>query len=228
MTESSIKYLGHSAFYIKSGDCGILIDPWFMHNPEVKFDLENEVVTHILITHGHGDHFGDTVPIAKAKNATIIAIFETALFCQKLGLNAIGVGMSGEIKTDFGSVRFLPAYHTNTLPNGEYGGIASSILIELKNGKKIYHAGDTGLTMEFQLIGDLYNPEIAMLPIGGHFTMDAKEAVLASEMLRAEKVIPMHYNTFDTIKADVEQFKMDISARGKYCAAMTINQVIPV
>ncbi|MDO5304002.1 MAG: metal-dependent hydrolase [bacterium] len=226
MTETTIKYLGHSAFYIKTGNCGILIDPWFMHNPNVKFDIENETVTHILITHGHGDHFGDTIPIAKAKDATVIAIFETGLFCEKLGLKAIGVGMSGAIKTEFGSVRFLPAYHTNTLPNGQYGGIAASILLELNDGKKIYHAGDTGLTKEFELIGDIYSPEITMLPIGGHFTMDAKDAVIAAEMLRAETVIPMHYNTFDTIKADVEKFQMDILSKGIRCAAMQINEEI--
>ncbi len=226
MTDTIIKYLGHSAFYIKTGECGILIDPWFMHNSEVKFDIENELITHILITHGHGDHFGDTVTIAKAKNPTVIAIFETGLFCQKLGINAIGVGMSGAVKTDFGTVRFLPAFHTNTLPNGEYGGIAASILIELKNGVKIYHAGDTGLTKEFELIGELYSPDITMLPIGGHFTMDEKEAVLAAKMLKTQNVIPMHYNTFDTIKANVEEFKADISAIGKNCIAMKANQTI--
>lgn len=228
MAEESIKYLGHSAFYIKKDNCGILIDPWFMHNSEVDFDIEKEIVTHILITHAHGDHFGNTVPIAKAKNTTIIAIFETAIFCEKLGLKAIGVGMSGEIKTEFGSVRFLPAYHTNSLPNGEYGGIAASILINLKDGKKIYHAGDTGLTTEFQLIGKLYKPDIAMLPIGGHFTMDSKEAVLAAEMLRSKTIIPMHYNTFDTIKANVEEFAANISKNGKSCIPMKINQIIQI
>ncbi len=228
MAEESIKYLGHSAFYIKKDKYGILIDPWFMHNPEVKFDIEKENITHILITHAHGDHFGNTVPIAKAKSATIIAIFETAIFCEKLGLKAIGVGMSGEIKTDFGSVRFLPAYHTNSLPNGEYGGVAASILIDLGNGKRIYHAGDTGLTAEFQLIGKLYKPDIAMLPIGGHFTMDSQEAVFAAEMLNAKTVIPMHYNTFDTIKANVEKFASNISEQGKSCIPMKINQVIHI
>lgn len=136
--------------------------------------------------------------------------------------------MSGEIKTEFGSVRFLPAYHTNSLPNGEYGGIAASILINLKDGKKIYHAGDTGLTTEFQLIGKLYKPDIAMLPIGGHFTMDSKEAVLAAEMLRSKTIIPMHYNTFDTIKANVEEFAANISKNGKSCIPMKINQIIQI
>lgn len=220
-----IKYLGHSAFYIKSGEYGILIDPWFMHNEEVKFDITTEKITHILLTHGHGDHFGDTVPIAKMTKAKVIAIFETAIYCQKLGLEAIGVGMSAEIKTDFGSVRFLQATHTNSLPNGEYGGIAASILIDL-NGIKIFHAGDTGLIGDFELIGKLYKPYYAMLPIGGHYTMGVEEAIIAAGMLNAKEYIPMHYNTFDVIKADPVAFKTALEEQGKTCHIMAANDTL--
>ena len=219
---NGIKYLGHSAFYIKSGDYGILIDPWFMHNKDVNFDITKENITHILITHGHSDHFGDTVTIAKQTNAKVIAIFETAIFCQKLGLNAIGVGMSAEIKQEFGSVRFFQASHTNTLPNGEYGGVAASILIDV-DGVKIFHAGDTGLTREFELIGKLYKPYYAMLPIGGHYTMGVEEAIIAAEMLNAKEYIPMHYNTFDVIEADPVKFRTKIVEHGKICHIMSIN-----
>lgn len=222
---NGIKYLGHSAFYISSGEYGILIDPWFLHNKNVHFDVMKEKITHILITHGHSDHFGDTVNIAKAKNAKIIAIFETAIFCQKLGLNAVGVGMSAKIPTEFGSVRFFQATHTNTLPNGEYGGVAASILIET-GGTKIFHAGDTGLTREFELIGNLYKPHYAMLPIGGHFTMGVEEAAVAAQMLNAEEYIPMHYNTFDVIAANPEDFKTSVEAQGKICHIMNINDVL--
>ena len=219
---NGIKYLGHSAFYIKSGDYGILIDPWFMHNQDVNFDITKENITHILITHGHSDHFGDTITIAKQTNAKIIAIFETAIFCQKLGLNAIGVGMSAEIKQEFGSVRFFQATHTNTLPNGQYGGVAASILIDV-DGVKIFHAGDTGLTREFELIGKLYKPYYAMLPIGGHYTMGVEEAIIAAEMLNAKEYIPMHYNTFDVIEADPVKFRTKVVEHGKLCHIMTIN-----
>ncbi|MBQ2645680.1 metal-dependent hydrolase [bacterium] len=217
-----IKYLGHSAFYIKSGSFGILIDPWFMHDKRVNFDIQTENITHILITHGHSDHFGDTVNIAKLKNAKVIAIFETALFCQKLGLNAIGVGMSAKIPTEFGSVRFLPATHTNSLPNGEYGGIAASILLDAE-GIKIFHAGDTGLTKEMELVGQLYKPYYAMLPIGGHYTMSVEDAIIAAQMINAEEYIPMHYNTFDVISANPIDFKMGIEEHGKICHIMSIN-----
>lgn len=220
-----IKYLGHSAFYIKSGQYGILIDPWFMHNKNVSFDVNNETITHILLTHAHSDHFGDTAVIAKLKNAKVIAIFETAIFCQKIGLNSTGVGMSAEIPTEFGSVSFLPATHTNSLPNGEYGGIAASILLDI-DGIKIFHAGDTGLTREFELIGKLYKPYYAMLPIGGHYTMGVKEAVIAAEMLNAEEYIPMHYNTFDAISANPVEFKTSLEEIGKTCHIMSINEVL--
>lgn len=220
-----IQYLGHSSFYIKANGFGILVDPWFMHNKNVNFDINKENITHILVTHGHTDHFGDAIPIAKAKNAKIIAIFETAIFCQKMGIDAVGVGMSAEIPTEFGSVRFLPATHPNSLPNGEYGGIAASILIDI-GGIKIYHAGDTGLTKEFELIGSLYKPYYAMLPIGGHYTMGVDEAVIAAKMLEAKEVIPMHYNTFDVIAADPYDFNTKIVTQGQICHVMAINDVL--
>jgi L-ascorbate metabolism protein UlaG (beta-lactamase superfamily) len=199
-----------------------------MHNKNVKFDIEKEVITHILITHAHNDHFGDTATIAKIKNPTVIAIFETAIFCEKLGMKTIGVGMSSKIKTDFGSVRFLPSYHTNSLPNFQYGGIAASILIEFNDGKKIYHAGDSGLSKEFELIGEMYSPEYSMLPIGGHFTMGIEESVIAAKMLKTKHVIPIHYNTFEVIKANPQIFKEQIENIGKECHIMNINEELVI
>lgn len=220
-----IKYLGHSAFYIKYDKYGILIDPWFLHNKDVEFSIENENITHILVTHGHTDHFGNTIQIAKAKQAQVVAIFETAIYCQKMGVNALGVGMSAEIPLEFGSVRFLPAIHTNSLPDGEYGGIAASVLIDLQ-GIKIFHAGDSGLTKEYELIGELYKPYYAMLPIGGHYTMGVEEAVIAAKMLKAKEVIPMHYNTFDAINANPYDFNTKIITQGQTCHVMAVNDVI--
>ncbi len=222
---NGIKYLGHSAFYIKYNDFGILTDPWFMHNKNVMFDIEKEIITHIIVTHGHGDHFGDTIQIAQTTNCRVIAIFETGVYCQKMGINATGVGMSGEIATEFGSVRFLPAYHTNSLPNGEYGGIAASVLIDVE-GIKIFHAGDSGLTKEFELIGCLYKPYYAMLPIGGYFTMGIDEAVIAAKMLNAKEVIPMHYNTFENISVNPYDFEAKIINQGQNCTIMKINDTL--
>lgn len=220
-----IKYLGHSAFYIKSGIYGILIDPWFLHNKDVRFDLENEIVTHIVVTHGHGDHFGDTIQIAKYKQAKVIAIFETGIYCQQQGVEAVGVGMGNAIPMEFGTIRFLPATHTNTLPNGQYGGIAASVLLDL-DGVKIFHAGDSGLTREYELIGKLYEPYYAMLPIGGHYTMGVDEAVIAAKMLKAKEVIPMHYNTFETIMANPYDFNTQIVTQGQVCHVMNVNDTL--
>lgn len=223
----SVKYLGHSAFYIKSDNFGLLFDPWLSNNPKVVFDYKNENITHILLSHGHGDHFGETLEIAKSTNAKVIAVYETANFCANQGVNAVGVAMGSEIKFEFGSVRFFGAIHSNSLPNGQYGGIAGSILVNL-SGRKIFFAGDTALTKDFELIGEFYKPEIAMLPIGGHFTMGVDEAVIASKMLGANTIIPMHYNTFDAIIADVSDFKSKIQALGKICQIMQINDEMKV
>jgi len=221
-----IKYLGHSAFYIKTGKYGILIDPWFMHNEKVKFDITKELITHIFITHAHSDHFGDALQISKATDAQIVAIFETAIYCQKLGLNALGVGFGNAINFDFGTAKFYPATHTNSLPNGEYGGTAAGIMFSLTGGVKIYHAGDTGLTKEFELIGKYDAPYYAMLPIGGHFTMGIEEAVIAAQMINAEEIIPMHYNTFDVICANPHDFKTELDNIGKTCNIMKENDVL--
>lgn len=222
-----IKYLGHSAFYIKSDNFGLLFDPWLSNNPNVDFDYKKENITHILLSHGHGDHFGETLEISKATGAKVIAVYETANFCSNQGVNAVGVAMGSEIKFEFGLARFCGAIHSNSLPNGQYGGIAGSILVNL-SGKKIFFAGDTALTKDFELVGEFYKPEIAMLPIGGHFTMGVDDAVIASKMLGAETIIPMHYNTFDAINADVSDFKSKIQALGKTCQIMQINDEMKI
>lgn len=220
-----IKYLGHSAFYIKYETCGILTDPWISYNDKIDFDISKELITHIFVTHGHSDHFGDTIEIAKATNAEVTAIFETANYCQSQGINANGVGLGAAIPFEFGSARFLPATHTNSLPNGEYGGIAASVLFDF-NGIKVFHAGDSGLTNEYSLTGELYKPDYAMLPIGGHFTMGVDEAVIAAKLLNASNVIPMHYNTFNAIKADAEDFKAKLEKIGKTCHVLPLNGVL--
>ena len=218
-----IKYLGHSAFYIKIDEYGILIDPWFWHNQNVDFDVKSENITHIFVTHGHSDHLGDSLAISKMTDAQIVTVFETAVHYQKMGLNIIGVGFGSAIDFPFGTAKFYPAIHTNSLPNGGYGGIASGIMFELNNGIKIFHAGDTALTKEFELIGQYDKPYYAMLPIGGYFTMGIKEAAIAAQMIDAKEIIPMHYNTFDVIKADPYDFQTEIESIGKICHIMNEN-----
>lgn len=202
---STLQFIGHSAFYIKNGNDGILIDPFISQNPKAVFNT-SEMVTDIFLTHGHADHLGDAIPISKSTQATITAVFELANYCAQKGAFTKGVNFGGEINYTWGSARFLPAFHSSSTPTGEYAGMPASILLDI-NGTKIYHAGDTCLNSEMKLVGELYKPEIALLPIGSCFTMDINDAVIAAKWLGAKKVIPMHYNTFDAIAADVLMFK---------------------
>lgn len=219
---NSINYIGHSAFYIKTGDFGILIDPFISQNPKAVFGNEN-IITDIFVTHGHGDHLGDAIPISRKKNAQITAIFELANYCAERGARVNAVNFGGKIEYNWGTARFLPAFHSSSTPDGTYAGMPASILFEI-NGTKIYHAGDTCLNSEMKTIGELYSPDIALLPIGSHFTMDVDDAVIAAQWLNAKTVIPMHYNTFDAIKADTSDFKSKIQNAGMQAIVLACGE----
>lgn len=222
-----LRYLGHSAFYIKKGDYGILIDPFLSQNPSANFDLNKEKVTHILVTHGHGDHLGDAIPISKATGAQVVAVFELANYCASKGANALPVGLGCDIKLGWGSACFLPAVHTSSLPDGGYAGVAAGILLDI-DGVKIFHAGDTALSQEMILIKEVYQPYFALLPIGGHYTMGIKEAAIAAKLLGAKEIIPMHYNTFDVIKTNTKEFDILIENQNQKCIVLKPNESIEI
>ena len=222
-----IRYLGHSAFYIKKDQYGILIDPFLSQNPDPKFDLKTEPLNHILVTHGHSDHLGDAVPLSKATGVPIVAIFELANYCATKAAVALPVGLGGEVKLEWGSVYFLPAFHSSSVSNGTYAGNAASILLDL-DGVRIFHAGDTAINQEMKLVKELYKPYYAMLPIGGHFTMGVKEAALAAKMLGVQEVIPMHYGTFDVISANPKEFRAIIEHQGQKCTILKRNESIEI
>lgn len=213
---TSLQYIGHSAFFIKTQDAGILIDPFISGNPKAKFDIQNEKISDIFLTHGHADHLGDAIPISRETKAQITATFELANYCSEKGAFAKSINLGGKISYPWGSARFLPAFHSSSTPDGQYAGMPASVLLEI-NGLKIYHAGDTCLNSEMKVTGDIYKPDIALLPIGSNFTMDVNEAVIAAEWLKAECIIPIHYNTFDLINADPENFKKQIELQGQKC-----------
>ena len=222
---TSLQYIGHSAFYIESDNCGILIDPFISGNPKAIFNANIDKITNIFVTHGHSDHLGDAIPLSKKTNAEICTIFELANYCMSKGAKAKGINLGGKIVFPWGNVRFLPAFHSNSTPEGLYAGMPTSILFEI-NGIRIYHAGDTCLNSEMKAIGEIYKPDIVLLPIGSHYTMDTEEAIIASTWLNAKEVIPMHYNTFDLIKADTAKFKAGIEALGKKCTIMNPGESI--
>ena len=200
-----ITWLGHSAFEIIS-DKGlrILIDPFISNNPVCNIPVEEIEADVILITHGHADHFGDTMEIANRTGAKLVGNHEISLFLSKQGLEAVGMNIGGSINIDEVKITMLDAKHSAAIDFLEEvvsGGSAASFLITLENGTKIFHAGDTGLFGDMEkVIGEIYKPDIAMIPIGDKFTMGPFEGALAAKWISPKMVIPMHYNTFPVIE----------------------------
>ncbi len=198
-----IKYIGHSAFQITNEENAVLIDPLVKQNK--KYNWKNEPIRDILLTHAHSDHIGQAIEIAKDLDIEVTAVPELAAYCREQGAKAKSVSLGCWLKYSWGRAIFLPAFHSSSLPDGRYGGCPASIFLEI-NGARIYHAGDTCLSSEMKTIKELYSPQIAMLPIGGTYTMDVEHAAVATKWLGVKTVIPMHYGTFPEIEADVEKF----------------------
>ena len=221
----NINYIGHSAFFVKSKNSGILIDPFITGNPKAICKFKKEDITHIFVTHGHGDHLGDAIPISKATKTPIFAIFELANYCMQKGAVSNGVNIGGKLELPFGCARFLPAFHSSSTPDGIYAGMPASVLLDV-DGIKIYHAGDTCLNSEMKTVGEIYKPDIAILPVGSCYTMDVEDAVVAAKWLGVKKVIPMHYNTFDAIKVDVAKMPEAFESQNIECIILNSGESI--
>lgn len=207
-----IKYLGHSAFDIvltglDGSEKHILIDPWLTNplSPVKPSDYNNISLDYIIVTHDHGDHMGEAIEIARKTNAKIVGVYEVAVYAREQGVEAIDGNIGGRLNINDLNIIFTPATHSSSK------GVPVGVVIGGKD-VTIYHAGDTGLFMEMELIGELYAPDIALLPIGGHYTMGIKEAVKAVHMIKPKIVIPMHYNTFPVIKSEPGEFKKLVEA----------------
>ena len=217
-----LKYIGHSAFEFKTGNKSIIVDPYVSIND--KYDYKKSNIVDIFVTHGHSDHLGEAVEISKNKKAPITAVAEVAAYCSKQKCKTRPVNLGSWLNYDWGRAIFLPAYHSSALPDGSYGGIAASILFDIE-GVRIFHAGDTALTPDFKTYKELYRPNIALLPIGGTYTMDVEHAVVAADWLGAKTVIPMHYNTFPEIQADLQRFLQLMQVNNTNCAILNPEQI---
>ncbi|RKX19954.1 MAG: metal-dependent hydrolase [Candidatus Zixiibacteriota bacterium] len=200
-------FYGHACVAIENDNHKIIIDPFLTGNSLAAIKAENVEASHVLITHGHGDHIGDSIEIAKRNNATIIASFELANLCAKEGVEIHPMHIGGGFDFDFGRVKLTIAHH-----GGGYGEDASiytgppvGFLVTMDN-KTLYHPGDTGLFYDMKLIGEMNKIDLAFLPIGDNFTMGIDDAVKAVEFIKPKKVVPIHYDTFPIIEKKPEEF----------------------
>lgn len=205
MANLAYTWLGHATFLIASpGGKKVLMDPWVTGNPTSPDSAKNiGHVDLVLVTHGHGDHTGDVVPIARAAGAPVVAPYELALFFQRKGLQQVtGMNPGGTFHTLGLSITMVQAFHSSSVEeDGKpvYAGVATGYVVKFENGTTIYFAGDTAVFGDMRLIGEMYRPDIAFLPIGDFYTMGPEQAAKAVELLGVRHVVPMHYGTFPVL-----------------------------
>lgn len=214
MADVKITWLGHSAFLFEA-EKKLLIDPFISGNPLAPCSPEELNPDIIAVTHGHRDHLGDTIEIGKRTGCRIISVHEVANYIKSKGVFAEGMGKGGTVNVEGIKLTMTEALHSSSIDASGFsfdGGSPAGFIIRI-NGHSIYHAGDTGVFGDMQLIGELYEPELAFLPIGDKFTMGIKEATKAVELIQPKIVIPMHYNTFDVISQEPLQFKKAVESK---------------
>ena len=205
-----VTWYGHACFSIVGGGATLLTDPFLTGNPLAAATADEVSADYILVSHAHGDHLGDAVPIAKRTGATIIANFEIATYCGNEGANAHPLHIGGGRDFPFGRVKLTIAHHGSSFPDGSYGGNPAGFLLTLE-GKKIYHACDTGLFYDMKLIGE-ETLDLAILPIGDNFTMGPEDALKAVKFIEPKIVVPIHYDTFEVIEQDPHAFARMVEA----------------
>ena len=218
-----IRFHGHSCFELSEGGTTVLVDPFLKpNNPAAVATAKDVEPTHIAISHGHADHMADAVPVARRTGAHCVAVVELANWLEGKGVeNVSDPNLGGTVRFDWGYIGLVPAWHTSTLPgsaekpfSAEHGvvvGTAAGLLVKI-GGTTVYHAGDTCLFSDMKLIAQRSDVDVALLPIGGHYTMDRHDAAVAADLVGAGTVIPMHYDTFPPIATDAGAFKAEVES----------------
>lgn len=219
-----IKFHGHSCFELSDGETTVLVDPFLRpHNPAAVASAEEVEPTHVALSHGHADHLADAVAVATRTGAHCVAIVELANWLEGQGVeNVSDPNLGGTIEFEWGWIKLVPAWHTSTAPgsaeapySAEHGvslGTAAGLLIRLGD-VTVYHTGDTCLFGDMKLIAERNPVDVALLPIGGHYTMDRHDGAVAAELIGAPTTIPMHYDTFPPIATDAEAFKAEVESK---------------
>ena len=226
-----ITWLGHATFEVRFDEGEVLIlDPWLEGNPKHPANHKIQRVDAIALSHAHFDHTNDVVPLAKKFNPRVVGIFEITAWLEKKGVkNTIGMNKGGTVDLGYVKLTMTHALHSCSIKDGDnllYGGEAAGYILKLKDGRSAYFAGDTALFGDMKLIGEFYEPQLAFLPIGDHFTMDPHQAAHAARMLKVQQVIPMHYGTFPVLTGRPEALSEKLTKDGIQVLTMEPGQTI--
>jgi len=225
MSDTTLTWLGHAAFRIDTAaGKRIYVDPFLNGNPKCPAgEVEPERADIVAVTHGHGDHIGDTVAIAQQHGSTVVAQVELAAWLGKQGVpgdNVIGFNKGGTIDVDGVKFSMTNAFHSSSTPDGSYGGEPAGFVVETENGTKLYFAGDTCVFGDMELIGRIYKPDVAVIPIGDFYTMGPREAAAALELLGVKRCVPCHWGTFPVLTGTPQEL-------AKLASGVTVEQIEP-
>lgn len=225
----NLTFLGHSCFLLETSNAKILFDPFISGNELAKhIDIAKIDADFIVQSHGHSDHIADLIPIAQRTNAAVIGSWELTEWAKKQGIEKVHpMNIGGSWNFTFGKLKMVYAAHSNSLPDGSYGGVAAGYLLEV-DGKRIYYAGDTALNQDMKLIGEYWRPDLAILPIGDNFTMDVDDAILASDFIQCKEIIGMHFDTFGYIKINHEEAIHKFKLRNKTLHLLDIGSSLAI
>lgn len=219
-----ITYYGHSCLGIEINDTHIIVDPFISGNPKASsIDVDSLKADYIMLTHAHYDHVLDVERIIKRTNATIISNHEIATYYGNKDFKGNGMNHGGSWKFDFGTVKAVSAIHSSSFSDGTYGGNPMGFIIQA-NGKTVYLAGDTALTMDMKLIPMFHKLDLAILPVGGNFTMDIQEAVIASEFIECDNIMGVHFDSFEMIEINHDDAKQTFKNKNKTLNLLSIGE----